>query len=99
LKNITITVSSNLKNAFIEDCNLTNSGAKILIEKQIHFRITDLNIFENRLKAFHTEGINKQIEAIKVNQTGKLSFYSTILKTNSGAKILIEKHSEHSNSF
>lgn len=81
--------NSLLKNAFIEDCNLTNSGAKSWSRSiqniQNHFKITDLNIspklFENQLKAFHTEEINKQIEAIKVNQTGKLSFYSTILKT------------------
>jgi hypothetical protein len=59
--------NSLLKNAFIENCNLTNSGAKSWSRSiqniQIYFKITDLNIspklFENQLKAFHTEEINK----------------------------------------
>jgi hypothetical protein len=69
--------NSLLKNAFIEDCNLTNSGAnswsRSIQNIQNHFKITDLT-------KFHTEEINTQIKAITVNQTGKLSFYSTFSK-------------------
>ena len=79
-----------LKNAFIEDCNLANSGEKSWLKSlkdfQSHCKIESLNTsqeqFFDQSKSLYLEDINKQIENIRDNQSGKLSFYCSILNTS-----------------